>query len=211
MRYGQYSYEGTKERFENTFKITAPTKVALSIKLVSKFQATGQVTDQNKVGSGRPRTARSEDNINRVREKTQRSPKKKLNPSIPKSSIYRILRVDLNLIPYRIKVKQTLSLGDKQERVLLCRAALAKHQLDPHWFDNIMVYFQLCGHVNSKNMVFWGIKHNPPEEVAERPLHSEKLTAISKQEVIEPYFFWEHHQTVTVKKECYVTYTEDSC
>lgn len=218
VRNGYYSYNITKARFEETFdNVVAPCKEAL-LKLVRKFKRKGQVTNQNKSGSGRPRTARTAANIQRIQNKVQQSPKKsvrrisrELDPGIPRSSVHRILRQDLNFFPYHIQVKQSLSEGDKRERVLFCRTALARLELDPHWFDDIWwtdeAHFFLCGHVNKKNLVFWGQKNNPPQEVAERPLHSEKVTAwcaLSKRGVIGPYFFWEQNQTVTVNKERYI-------
>ena len=79
--------------------------------------------------------------------------------------MHRILRHELNLFPYRLQVKSALSVGDKEEQVLFCQAALAKLDLDPHWFNDIWwtdeTHFLLSGHVNKKDMVFWGEKQKP--------------------------------------------------
>ena len=59
--------------------------------------------------------------------------------------------------------------------------------------------------MNSKNNIYWGT--SPPIEVAERPLHSCKVTAwvaISSRGIIGPFFFERNGVTVTVNSERYV-------
>ena len=59
--------------------------------------------------------------------------------------------------------------------------------------------------MNSKSNVYWGT--SPPVEVAERPLHSCKVTAwvaISSRGIIGPFFFERNGVTVTVNSERYV-------
>ena len=61
--------------------------------------------------------------------------------------------------------------------------------------------------------MFGGPKNNPLQDVAERPLQSEKLTAwcaLSKCGVKGTYFLWEQNQTVTVNKEYYIRLFPDS-
>ena len=73
------------------------------------------------------------------------------------------------------------------------------------WFSD-EVHFSLCGHVNSKNSVFWGSQS--PDEVLQRPLHSVKCTAwmaTSKHGIVRLFWFEnEAGETVTVNKVHYI-------
>ena len=77
--------------------------------------------------------------------------------------------------------------------------------LENVWFSD-EAHFLLSGHVNSKNIVFWGSK--VPEEVLHRPLHSVKCTArvaMSKRGIIGPFWFEDDiGRSQIVNKERYI-------
>ena len=79
----------------------------------------------------------------------------------------------------------------------------------PYFFTSDEAHFHLDGQVNSKNNIFWGEK--PPIEVAQKPLHSAKVTAwcaIWSKGIFGPYFFEEDGLTVTVNTERYLKVLE---
>ena len=92
--------------------------------------------------------------------------------------VHRILKNDLQLYPYRIQIKQTLTQNDKVKRVEMSRWFENKIEEMPDFLQNVWfsdeAVLPLPGYVNSKNSVFWGAQ--APDEVFQRPLHSVKCT-----------------------------------
>ena len=134
--------------------------------------------------SGRKLTARFPENVDAVRDSVGRSPKKSLRRcsqelGLSCSSVHRILKNDLQLYPYRIQIKQTLTQNDMAKRVEMCQWFESKIEENPDFLQNVWfsdeVHFSLSGHVSNKNSVFWGSQ--APDEVFQRPLHSVKCTA----------------------------------
>ena len=115
--------------------------------------------------SGRPMTVRTTENIAAVKESVLRDPKKSVRRRsqelrLKRQSLLNILRKDLNLFPYRIQMKQTLSPADIVKRVDMCRWFIEQLDVNPAFLDNVWfsdeAHFLLSGHVSSKNNVFWG-------------------------------------------------------
>ena len=134
---------------------------------VKKFKNTGTLIKSTKKGqkstSGRKLTARSPENVNTVRDSVGWSPKKSLQRcsqelGLSCSSIHRILKNDLQLHPYRIQIKQTLTQNDMAKRVEMCQWFESKIEESPDFLQNVWfsdeAHFSLSGHVNSKNSVF---------------------------------------------------------
>ena len=186
---------------------------------VKKFKNTGTLIKSTKKGqkstSGRKLTARSPENVDTVRDSVGRSPKKSLQRcsqelGLSCSSIHRILKNDLQLHPYRIQIKQTLTQNDMAKRVEMCQWFESKIEESPDFLQNVWfsdeVHFSLSGHVNSKNSVFQGSQ--APDEVLQRPLHSAKSTvwvAILKYGITGSFWFEDDiGETMTVNKGCYI-------
>ena len=186
---------------------------------VKTFKDTGTLITSTKKGqkstSGRKLTARSPENVDAVRDSVGWRPKKslrrcsqELGPS--RSSVHRILKNDLQLYPYRIQIKQTLTQNDMTKHVEICWWFESKIEENPDFLQNVSfsdeAHFSLSGHVNSKKSVFWG--SHAPDEVLQRPLHSVKCTAcvaISKLVIIGPFWFEKVvGETMTVNKEHYI-------
>lgn len=183
-------------------------------RILKKFKTERTLHNVNKGRSGRPKTVRSPENIESVRRSVRQSPKKSSRRrsqelNVSRSSIRRILKLDLHLFPYRIQVKHKLTENDKQARVSMCEWFNDMMEEDEDWIDNVWfsdeAHFHLDGHVNSKNTVFWG--SNAPDMVLQRPLHSQKVTAwcaMNSKFIIGPYWFEDDHgRTTTVNQENY--------
>ena len=186
----------------------APRK-GLILKWVNKFRG-GSL--ERRHGSGRRRSARTEDNINKANHAVLQSPKRSVRHrsqalSLSRSSLHRILRRDLHMRAYRLQICQRLTVPDQQKRVKMAKW-FSQHPavLDRLWFSD-EAHFWLSGHVNSRNAVQWGTEK--PDEVLTTPLHSAKVTVWMAMRrgggTIGPFFFEdEGGDAVTVNRERYV-------
>ena len=199
------SFKTTAKLFKSKYRDTPPTRKTIW-KINAKFLKEGTVLDLRK--SGRPRSGRSNDNIVAVNGLIKDNPRKSVRRAsselnIPRSTVYRILRFDLEYFPYKIQIRQSLSNKDCDSRLDFARWMMDLINETPDvlnliWFSDES-HFHLNGHVNSQNCRYWGSEN--PHEVLERPLHPDKTTvwcAISSQGIIGPYFFEENGETVTV-------------
>ena len=165
--------------------------------------------------SARMLTARSPENADAVRDSVGQNPKKSLwwcfqELGLSCSSIHKILKNDLQLYPYRIQIKQTLTQNDMAKRVEMCQWFQSTIEENPDFLQNVWfseeAHFSLSGHVKSKNSVFWGSQ--APDEVLLRPLHSVKCNAwvdILKHGIIGPFWFKNDvGEIMTVNKERYI-------
>ena len=165
--------------------------------------------------SGRKVSARTERNIDAVRNSVGHSPKKSLRQrsqelGISRESLRCVLKADLHLYPYQIQIKQNLTEADMAKCVTMCEWFCDTIKDNPDFLDHVWfsdeAHFLLSGHVNSKNNVYWGTA--PLEEVLQRPLHSIRCTAwiaISKHGIIGPHWFEdENERAQTVNTEHYV-------
>jgi len=191
--------------------IKAPSRKKI-YRIVKKFECYGAVNDRRHENQGRPRSGRTEENITKVREIIEETPRKSvrgvlkdISNDTSMSSVYRILKFDLKLHPYKISVMQSLKDTDIGSRLAFARWMLTKEDvIDSVWFSD-EAHFNLCGHVNKQNMRFWG--SNKPDVYDERPLHSEKVTvwaAFSSKGVIGPFFYEEAGETATVTSDRYL-------
>lgn len=205
FRHGGNYTEGVQIEFNKTFPDTpVPHRNAVR-NLIRKFRETGSVQDVSR--SGRPIT--SEETVNDVKDRMERSPTKSVRrlsqeADISKSSAHRILRTNLKLYPYKVTVVHQLHEADHEARVDFCT-----------WFQNFIneegddildvtfftdeAWFHLSGHVNSQNSRMWSSEN--PQEFKEMPLHDEKIgvwCAISRARLIGPIFF-----TGTINQERY--------
>ena len=86
-------------------------------KTFKKWKEYGSVQNQNKGKSGRKKTARTPQNIQRVRESIENNPNERIRPlaaklQLKKSSLRTILVKDLKLFPYKDQITQQLYPGD---------------------------------------------------------------------------------------------------
>ena len=213
------SYKYAIQQFRVKYNRNHTPDKSMIFRWIKKFEAAGTIHDMRKKSLatpvGRKPTVRSPENIAAVQVSVGRSPKKSLRKrsqelGLKKSSVQRILIKDLHLYPYRIQIKQKLTPADKEKRVEMCNWFTETIEDNPDFLEDVWfsdeAHFNLSGHVNIKNNVFWGSE--PPNEVLQRPLHSIKCTAwaaISKHGIIGPFFFEDAQgNTETVNKERYL-------
>ena len=209
----------TQTEFLHVFeKEFFPTKSAI-FKMVKKFQSEGTVENLNSKSkdrfthSGRKSLCTSQV-ISSVRESVEQSPKRSTRKrcqslSISRSTMMRVIKKDLGMFPYRIQIHQKLSSDDKIKRLEMAKVLAEKIEKCGSFLMNLWTtdeaHFHLDGQVNSKNNVYWGT--SPPNEVAEKPLHSSKVTVwvtISSRGIIGPFFFEKNGLAETVNTELYV-------
>ena len=207
------------KRYRVKYHEEPPTKKTI-YRIYSNFIKSGSVENQNSKHNGRPRTGRSEEHIDTLKDVIQDNPKKSIRRvsselNIPRSTVHRILKLDLDLYPYKIQIRQALTNADCNARLDFSRWMLDILNgntpiLDLIWFSDES-HFHLSGHhVNSQNCRYWGTEN--PHEILEKPLHSEKATvwcAISSQGIIGPYFFEENERAVTVNGTRYRAMLQD--
>jgi len=205
-----------KRRLANEFGLMPrqiPGRSTL-IKIIKKFVETGKLDRAPVNPLGRKRTARTDENVNRVLGSVERAPRlscrrRSQELGMTYTSVNRILKKDLHLTPYLVPVKQALSAQDIVERERMCEWFLRGIQEDQEWTSRIWfsdeAHFALNSAVNRRSNVYWG--QNKPTEVSQRPLHSPKVTvwcAMSSNMVIGPFFFEDGQgNTVTVNQENY--------
>ncbi|TLM65355.1 DUF4817 domain-containing protein, partial [Acinetobacter baumannii] len=125
---------------------------------VAKFEETGSTLDKPRLG--RPRTSRTEQNIDTVtqsiRENPTQSTRKRARAlNVSRTSLQRILKKDLHMHPYKIQLVQELKETDGIQRQNYANEMLNRFTS----FNNIMfsdeAHFHLNGHVSKQNCRYW--------------------------------------------------------
>ena len=170
--------------------------------IYAKFKETGSVEDSPR--SGRPSV--EEAKVEKIREvfednNTTSIRKAAAITDIPKSTVHKALRQNLQMKPYKIFYAQQLFDDDKMARISMCNVL---HQLidsDERFLSGLCfsdeATFNLRGSVNRHNCVIWGTEK--PYSLTEFPIKSPGITvwcAMCKDQIIGPYFF---EGTVTAK------------
>lgn len=183
-----------------------PSRQAIT-SLVQKFESTYSLCDVPV--PVRQRTGRSNENIVAVQasvadDPNQSIPRRSQELGIPQTTLWRILRKDLGLHPYKIKLTQELKPLDHLKRRTFSDWALEKLRHDPDFHRKIIfsdeAHFWLNGFVNKQNMRYWS--GNNPHVLHETQLHPQKITVwcgFHAGGVIGPFFFVDannHHVTV---------------
>jgi len=209
--FAEKSIVRTQRAFCRIYSVrNAPAKSTI-IRLVEKFRDEGSVCDKPR--TGRP-NGRTPEVIDRVRDSVLISPKtstrrRSQQLDVRRTTLTRVLKDDLRLVPYKIQLKQALNVGDRQSRVQICHWFVEQIGQNPEWINNVWfsdeAHFYLNGVVNRQNFRYWGSEK--PDEVAQRPLHSPKCTAwcaISSHGIIGPFWFeGDDGDTVSINAERY--------
>ena len=166
--------------------------------LVTKFEDTGSVEDDRKGKTGRPATAITPENIERVQTLFEETPTTSLRHAAQQlemsySSVQRILKEELHMCPYKIQLYQPLKECNVIRRFDFANTLVEKIEREDFdvnriWFSD-EAHFQLHGYVNKQNWRHWG-KENPHLAVAS-PLHSQRVTvwcALSSKGIVGPIF-----------------------
>ncbi|XP_033225886.1 uncharacterized protein LOC117178566 [Belonocnema kinseyi] len=149
-------------------------------RLVEKFESSGTV--QNVPVPVRQRSASSVENIAAASASIEEDPNQSLTrPSQALGlsvTLWRIMRKDLGLHPYKIKLTQEVKPLDHQKRCMFVNWAEQQLENNPDFHRNIIfsdeAHFWLNGFVNKQNMRYWSGSN--PHELHESTLPPEKIT-----------------------------------
>ena len=184
--------------------------------MVARFREQGSVCDLPK--SGRPRTARSDENRQRVAESVAEDPstsvrRRSSQIGVSRSSLHRMLHEE-GKFPHKIQLVQELQPNDPEKRLEYAIQLQDLANGDPNFLKNLImsdeVHFHLNGFINKQNCRIWGSEN--PHVTAERQLHPQKCTVwcgVTVDEVIGPYFFKNEGENVTVTGARYRQMLED--
>ena len=166
--------------------------------IVHKFETTGSVLDNLAGNVGRPITARTPENIAAATRLLDDQPgtsvreaARELGGSV--ASTWRMMRIDLNLFPYKMQIQQQLSPDDVSRRLDCGNLILEK--IDASVLDVKRLWvsdeanFYLSGYVNKQNWRHWGSEN--PHLSASKTLKPQKIMvwcAISADGIIGPIF-----------------------
>lgn len=176
---------------------------------VRKFEETGSTL--NKRVPGRRRSARSAENIERVRVSVRQQPmlssrKRAAALNVSRSSVLRMLNKDLHLNPFKIQLVQELKPTDPADRLFFANEIMDRFPEADNILFSDEAHFHLNGHVNKQNCRYWSREN--PKQKHQRPLHSPKVTvwaAMSASGIIGPFFFEDDRgHAVTVNSQRYV-------
>ena len=200
LRYAETDHDlnRVRQEFLERFNRDPPSKQTI-LRNVAKYREHGTSKNLNQGRSGRPKTARSANNIQRVRESLTHNPRQSSRrndlANITKSSFNRIARLDLKFHPYKIQRRHKLIPADYQRRVTFCRWLLAR----PERFLSMLVIgdeatFKMNGCVSTHTVRYYASKDNPPRDfVFDVPHNLQKITVwigmIGNNTIIGPHFF----------------------
>lgn len=211
----EFSLSEAQRKFCNRFEIhrlsDAPS-IQLIKSWVEKFRATGCLLNHSIRPRNRP--IRSIENIDRVAAAVAEHPRRSVRKhaaslNLHRSSVHRILALDLKLHPFKIQIVQKIKPEDYNKRKIYCQKMLEIFS-EENGMDNVYFsdesHFHLEGYVNRQNCRYWSSSN--PKQKHQKALHSPKVTvwcAISPKKIIGPFFFEDDRgATVTVTSERYI-------
>lgn len=208
----QESISLTLKIFRNHFKLNrnVPLPAHRTIRRwVQNFRSTSSA--KKKKPTGKPRSIRTPENIQIVKEAALKSPSRSARSQanalkISDRSVRRMLNFDLKFHPYKIQVVQELTENDLANRWSCSEKILRFIRSKPNAviMTSDEAHFHLSGTVNKQNFRYWA-EHNP-RELHQKPLHSKRVTvwcAVGNCGIWGPYFFEENGQTTTVTSDRY--------
>lgn len=189
--YGKTAFQ---RRFRTKYNKSPPSRHAIQ-NWIKEYRTRG---NQNHMGgNGRPQISQQEKHA--IKQLFENNPKISLRYveaqlGVPKSIVWRFLREELHLFPYKLQIGTQLSDHDKAARVEYAQDCLTKLGNDPEYLNRIIYsdecHILLAGGVNKQNYRIWGSQR--PQEVYQAPQSAPSLMvwcAISKKGFIGPYFF----------------------
>ena len=167
---------------------------------VLKFRRFGTCRNRQKDGgSGRPRSVRTQANIDAVRREIQNNPTsttRRNNVPITRTTYRRIVSKELGYHPYRMIVRHKLEAGDDARRMQFCQWLTQQPvgRVYPYIVIGDEAAFHLNGQVNSHNVVSYAPRLHPTADfVYHRSNDRDKTTVwaalVADGTVVGPYFF----------------------
>lgn len=189
-----YGWKAIQRKFRTKYQKRAPVYLTLR-KWREEYETRG--SHDHRGGNGRPNI--SEERKNDVRDLVKSNPRISLRQltaqtGVPTTTVWRILRNELRLFPYKLQMGVELSDNDKQNRISFAQYCRAQLRENPGYLKRIVFsdecHFSLSGHVNSQNCRIWGSER--PKQVYETLQGAPSVMVwcgITAKEIIGPYFF----------------------
>ena len=113
------SIVAAQRSFKARFQVLHAPSRKIILRCVRNFGKTGSIQLETK---GKKRTSRTNENIENVKQVMERSHQKSVRRlsqevGVSKTSVHRILKLDLGLYPYKIKISQQIKENDKISRL----------------------------------------------------------------------------------------------
>ena len=197
--YYRHSIKDVQTRWRELFGRADIPSGRTILDTVIKFDKYGTVCNVHKGHSGRPKSVRTAEEIERVEDYFEENPSMSTRRAtqelgIARSSLQRILKHDVKLFPYKIQIFQQLTSHDIERRLAFGQRMLRwldRSKLDSGkiWFSD-EAHFWLTGHVNKQNHRFWA-KENPHvfQTTSMKPQRLTVWCALSSEGIIGPVFF----------------------
>lgn len=165
------SFVTVQESFQQIYPGRIPPSKSTIQRNVAKYTREGTSHNLNKGRSGSLRTARNQENVNRVRRLLEEQPRGiscRRNPlNLTKSTFNRITRHDLKWHPYKICIVQELSQNDMQRRIQFCQWFTQRAQ-NVRFMYNIIIgdeaAFHMNGTVSTQNVRCYSPQGHPPQD-----------------------------------------------
>ena len=153
------SYAKVRERFQIEFPGRPPPVGSTIFRNFIKYNQHGTSLNRNAVRSGRPKSGRSNENIDRVQETLKDNPDniacRRNGLGLSKSTFNRICKIDLKWHPYKMRERHELKPTDPGRRIQFCQWLLNKCR-DRRFLHNFLIGdeagFAMNGRVNSQNV-----------------------------------------------------------
>ena len=132
--------------------------------------------DLNRGQSARPRTARTADNIERVRESLSQhgiKSSRRNGLGLSRTSFDHIAKLDIKFHPYIMIIRQKLRQGDPVKRMAFCNRLVQTAEQNLQFLDHLIVsdevVFSLKSEVNTRNVVKYALygKRHPDDHYVE--------------------------------------------
>ena len=167
------------------------------VRIVKKLETDCSLVKNGR--TGRPKSALSEKNVMRVKNKLESSPRRSTRTlsrelKLSQTAVWKILRKELKKFAYKIQMKQAQTQKNQHQRVEFSNIMSDHIEADPQFMKQIIfsdeAHFHLSGHVNRQNCRFWADEN--PHATVESPMTREKVAVwmgIGYQGIYGPYFF----------------------
>jgi hypothetical protein len=151
------------------------------LRLVNKFRASGSVTSKERAQPRGPHVLMAE-KVAEIQADILSTPSLSVRrlakqSGVSKTSVHKLLRVELGMYPYRVTLTHQLLPRDHETRAFFCEWISNVVENDPnflgHCFFSDEAWFHLDGYVNSQNSRQWSQAN--PHLIIEKPLHPAKV------------------------------------
>ena len=146
------SYDYVIHAFQNRFPNRNTPSISTIYRNVQKYSNEGTSLNLNKGRSGRRRTVRTQENIDRVRQGLAENPNistRRNNFQLTQSSVHRIIHHELKWHRYKIHIRHELKEQDFARRVRFCQWFINQCQ-NNRFLVNVVIGDEAAFHMNGQ-------------------------------------------------------------